>query len=61
MPSDYAPVDDPRETQSSAAMVPRFYLAHEARQQHARAAHVDRDRLGIAVLADIAGRAEVTA
>ena len=45
------PVVDPREVQAPAALVRGYYVAHERRQAEKEA---DRQRLGIAVLMDIA-------
>ncbi|MCY9786773.1 hypothetical protein KIK06_23085 [Nocardiopsis sp. EMB25] len=61
VPADYVPVVDPSAVAAPAAIVRGHYRAYEARQERAR---IDRDRLGVAVLADIARvtqRAEVSA
>lgn len=50
------PVVDPREVQAPAALVRGYYREHERRQAEKEA---DRQRLAVAVLMDIAERAEV--
>lgn len=60
VPVDYVSVVQAEAVSHPVDIVRGYYRAHEARQRHARA---DRDRLGVAVLLDVATatRAEVTA
>lgn len=58
VPADYVPIVDPREVEAPAAMVRAPYVAWERRQEQRR---IDRQRLGVAVLLDVATRAEVSA
>lgn len=51
VPADYVPVVDPHEVAEPAALVRGYYVAYERREALRR---TDRDRLGLAVLADIA-------
>lgn len=60
VPADYVSVVQEEAVSPPVDIVRGYYRAHEARRQHVR---VDRDRLGVAVLLDVATatRVEVTA